>query len=94
MQRRLQEFGRPERIAVRRGVEGVAQGRRADALPDAEPGFSLSEQSRDALMMPSNLRKAVADETDKLLDATRSLGSAVTTTALGTWTSRSRASPW
>lgn len=46
-------------------------------------GFGVSQQSRDALKTLSDLRKAVADETGKLSDATRSLAAAVTTSAVG-----------
>lgn len=46
-------------------------------------GFGVSQQSRDALKTLSDLRKAVADETQKLSDTTRSLASAVMTSTVG-----------
>lgn len=46
-------------------------------------GFGVSQQSRDALRTLSDLRKAVADETGKLADVTRSLAAAVMTSAVG-----------
>lgn len=46
-------------------------------------GFGVSQQSRDALKTLSDLRKAVTEETGKLADATRSLATAMTTSALG-----------
>mgnify|MGYP000173800000 CR=1 FL=1 len=45
--------------------------------------FGVSQQSRDALKTLSDLRKAVTEETGKLADATRSLATAMTTSALG-----------
>jgi hypothetical protein len=46
-------------------------------------GFGVSQQSRDALKTLSDLRKAVADETGKVAEATRSLATAVLAAAVG-----------
>lgn len=45
-------------------------------------GFGVSQQSREALKTLSDLRRSVTDETLKLADATRSLATAMTTSAI------------
>jgi hypothetical protein len=73
------------RTALRDGDLADLAGVTASALEGAKIayGFGVSQQSRDALKTLSDLRKAVADETGKLSDATRSLAAAVTTSAVG-----------